>query len=139
MAIISSATLRRRCPVCGAAGNACTHHVPAPGAAELMPEGRIFVAHKSDRRLYLDAEGNVVEADNPKKLTLLVAEGGELPMDQARQYGLVQDEPGDAAAEAKAENRRGAAQKPAETATVRDSALEIARPDSAPKGGQKTN
>lgn len=91
------------------------------------------MAHKSDRRLYLDAEGNVVEQSDPKKVKLLVGKGGELPMAEARQYGLVQDEPGDAAAEAKAENRREAAQKPVETAERRDPVLENARPGSAPQ------
>lgn len=87
------------------------------------------MAHKSDRRLYLDAEGNVVEANDPKKRTLLVGKGGELPMEDARRYGLVGDEPAQKPAEA--------AQKPAEPTERRDTAMEIARPESAPKGSQK--
>lgn len=43
----------------------------------------------SPRRLYLDADGSVVGHDNPAKLSLLVREGGELPMADAVRYGLV--------------------------------------------------
>jgi hypothetical protein len=49
------------------------------------------MAHKSDRRLYLDAEGKVVEADNPSRAQLLVSKGGEIPMEDARRYGLVEE------------------------------------------------
>jgi hypothetical protein len=50
----------------------------------------------SDKRLYLDGEGNVVGADDPKRKTLLVGEGGQLPMAKAREHGLVKSaEPGD--------------------------------------------
>lgn len=49
------------------------------------------MAHKSDRRLYLDAEGKVVEADDPSRAQLLVSKGGEIPMEDARRYGLVGD------------------------------------------------
>jgi hypothetical protein len=43
----------------------------------------------ADRRLYLDASGKVVEADNPARASLLVAQGGELLMDEAVRLGLV--------------------------------------------------
>lgn len=49
-------------------------------------------AYVSDRRLYLDAAGNLVEANDPAKLTLLVAEGSTLTEAQARQYGLVDED-----------------------------------------------
>lgn len=53
------------------------------------PPGKgVFV---SDRRLYLDALGNVVETNNPAKRTLLVAAGCTLPLETARKYGLVKD------------------------------------------------
>jgi hypothetical protein len=42
----------------------------------------------SDRRLYLDKDNNVVEANDPNKLTLLVAEGGSLSAEEAAKYGL---------------------------------------------------
>jgi hypothetical protein len=47
--------------------------------------------HRSDRRLYLDANGQVVEADDPNRASLLVSEGGELPMEDARRYGLLNE------------------------------------------------
>lgn len=45
-----------------------------------------FVA---DRHLYMDAGGNVVEADDPKKQTLLVAKGNKITYDRARALGLM--------------------------------------------------
>jgi hypothetical protein len=44
-----------------------------------------FVA---DRRLYLDADGNVVEADDPNRARLLVGAGGTVPAADAERYGL---------------------------------------------------
>lgn len=61
----------------------------------------------SDRRLYLDADGNVVEATDPTKTTLLVGVGGKLTEDQARQYGLLGDE--DEKGKAPADNKAKAA------------------------------
>jgi hypothetical protein len=49
--------------------------------------------YKSDRRLYLDKDNNVVEARDKNRRTLLVGEGGEIPMEDARRYGLVGDAP----------------------------------------------
>ena len=43
----------------------------------------------SDRRLYLDAAGSVVEEGDPTSATLLVIEGGTLDMARARELGLV--------------------------------------------------
>ena len=43
----------------------------------------------SDRRLYLDAAGTVVEEGDPASATLLVIEGGTLDMARARELGLV--------------------------------------------------
>jgi hypothetical protein len=62
----------------------------------------------SDRRLYLDKDGNVVEHDDPTAATLLVGEGCELPDELAKQYGLVGKAPAkavDAAPENKAVSR----------------------------------
>lgn len=42
----------------------------------------------ADRRLYLDAEGNVVEADDPKRATLLVGKGGRLTKEQVEEHGI---------------------------------------------------
>jgi hypothetical protein len=46
----------------------------------------------ANRRIYLDGEGKVVEADNPARATLLIAEGQTMPIADARRYGLVADE-----------------------------------------------
>lgn len=43
----------------------------------------------SDRRLYLNAEGEAVEADDPTRIKLLVAAGGSIPLADAERYGLV--------------------------------------------------
>lgn len=42
----------------------------------------------ADRRLYLSGDGRVVEADDPARATLLVAQGAVLGPDQVAQYGL---------------------------------------------------
>lgn len=81
------------------------------------------MAHKSDRRLYLNAEGKVVDEGDPSRVTLLVGKGGEIPMEEARRYGLV-----------------GGAQEaptaPPQPQRTNDPALEVARP-SATRAGQK--
>lgn len=41
------------------------------------------------RRLYLDKDGKVVEADDPTRQSLLVAVGGKLMPEDAQRYGLV--------------------------------------------------
>lgn len=56
--------------------------------------------HKSDRRLYVDANDKVVEADDPSRVKLLVGKGGEIPMEDARRYGLVTEAAEHAAPEA---------------------------------------
>lgn len=43
----------------------------------------------ADRRLYLDANGKVVEANDPTKLTLLIAPGQSMPLTEAQRLGLV--------------------------------------------------
>jgi hypothetical protein len=48
-------------------------------------------AYIADRRLYLAADGRVVEARDPDKLTLLVPAGGSLPFEWARALGLIAD------------------------------------------------
>jgi hypothetical protein len=42
----------------------------------------------SDKRLYLDKNGNVVGEKDKNKLTLLVSEGGSIPFETAEKYGL---------------------------------------------------
>lgn len=62
----------------------------------------------SDRRLYLDAGGQVVEEGDPTRASLLVPVGGKLPMARALELGLVKeasesDKPAKAAKEDKSE------------------------------------
>lgn len=52
--------------------------------------GRTRGQWTADRRLYLDVEGNVVEADDPARVQLLVAEGGHLPVEEAERLGLLE-------------------------------------------------
>lgn len=47
--------------------------------------------YRSDKRLLLTEDGRVVGPDDPKGVTLLVAEGGEIPYPDAIKYGLVPD------------------------------------------------
>lgn len=64
-------------------------------------------AYVADRRLYLVADGTVVEADDPDRLTLLVAKGGRLSLNTARRYGLLaESERTEPAADSKAVRRR---------------------------------
>lgn len=54
-------------------------------------------------RLYLDKDGKVVKADDPKRASLLVAEGGRLPIERAEELGLTNLEREEAPVEEKAE------------------------------------
>ena len=46
----------------------------------------------ADRRLYLTADKrSVAEHDSPEAAFLLVGKGGEIPMGDARRYGLVKE------------------------------------------------
>ena len=47
----------------------------------------------SNRRIYLNAEGQPVEANDPARASLLVAEGGSIPQEQAVSLGLIEVEP----------------------------------------------
>jgi hypothetical protein len=42
----------------------------------------------SDRRLYANAEGKVVEEKDPKRTTLIVGQGGAVNPQDAQKYGL---------------------------------------------------
>lgn len=46
----------------------------------------------SDKRYYIDKDGNIVGEDSPKRVTLLVAEGGRISAEQAKRYGLISEE-----------------------------------------------
>lgn len=78
------------CPICGAEHAACGLDVRAlPPITLEDPMARESKATwTSDRRLYLNAAGQVVEADDPSRVSLLVAQGAALPADVAQRYGL---------------------------------------------------
>lgn len=84
-----------RCLICGADKAACkgtgdaNFMITLPQKGDRMANKNDYVA---DRRLYLDKDGNVVEAKDPKKTTLLVAQGNTLPEEVARKHGLIKEE-----------------------------------------------
>ena len=78
--------------------------------------------HTVDRRLYLDKDGNVVEAKDPNRVKLLAAEGTEIPMADARRYGLVTE----AAEKAAPEAARG-----------QETARQAPEPERPPKAAEK--
>lgn len=43
----------------------------------------------ADRNLYLDAEGNLVEEDDPAQVRQLVGKGGAISTEDAKKYGLL--------------------------------------------------
>jgi hypothetical protein len=83
----------------------------------------------ADRRLYLDKDGNVVEADDPARATLLVNAGAALPLDQARALGLV-DADGAAVKAKKASANKARASAPENKAAAEDDELNAATPES---------
>lgn len=69
------------------------------------------IGYIADRNIYLDADGKIVEEDNPAQVRQLVGKGGTLSTADAEKYGLLTKA---AAAEAAALNE--AMDKPAERA-----------------------
>lgn len=55
---------------------------PATGAMYVSPA-----------RICVTADGALVDEDDQRAVRLLVAAGGELPVEEARRYGLVEDAP----------------------------------------------
>lgn len=55
------------------------------GADPVTETGKV----KLDRKLWQDADGNVVEDGDPSAAILIGPEGRELPVAQARKFGLV--------------------------------------------------
>jgi hypothetical protein len=77
------------CLICGAAHTKCPGTTPAPQfIIDLEVEPMASNLYTSDRRLYLNADSKVVEADDPSRVSLLVPEGGTIPMADAEKYGL---------------------------------------------------
>jgi hypothetical protein len=48
--------------------------------------------YKADQRYYLNSKGQAVPEGDPDAQSLLVAAGNEIPLADARRYGLVQEE-----------------------------------------------
>lgn len=63
----------------------------------------------SDRRIYLNAIGQAVEASDPARVSLLVAQGGTIPLADAERLGLTGEKakaaPANKAKASKAENK----------------------------------
>jgi hypothetical protein len=66
-------------------------------APEPSGTGEVYTASE---RLYEDAEGNVVRADDPARRKLLLAEGAQMPMADAERLGILDLEPAEPAGKA---------------------------------------
>lgn len=98
------------CPVCGAAHAVCTGRTsnrtvpvgygafgPEAGPAigpNILARARIYEVTMANQftaseRLYLNADGKVVGADDPNRVSLLAAEGTSMPIERAQELGLV--------------------------------------------------
>jgi hypothetical protein len=84
---------------------------------------------KADRRLYLSEDGKVAEEGDPAARTLLIGEGGEMPLADARKYGLVPDEPN---AEPAPADEKAVATAPANKAVSKAPANKSAAPAPPP-------
>jgi hypothetical protein len=80
-----------RCLICGAEHSTCTGDTPAPQFIITMEAPDMAGPYIANRRLYLDKAGKVVEEGDPTKATLLVHAGGMVPMDRARELGLIEE------------------------------------------------
>ncbi len=77
------------------------------------------MVYTSDKRLYVNADrSKIVSEDSPDAAYLLVAEGGELPDDEAAKYKLGQQEKSAKAEHAPAENKAEPAPKSGSGLTV---------------------
>lgn len=59
----------------------------------------------ADRRIYLDAKGAAVEADDPTRQTLLVAQGSTIPLAEAERLGLIEVTPAEVKVKAAPSNK----------------------------------
>lgn len=102
-----------------------------------MAEGQFTSAE----RVYVDRDGNRVDAKDPKRHKLLVAAGGQLPMEDARKAGLVKDEgqaaEGSDATDDAAESGTGAIDPAEESARIQESAGGADSKKSAKKAASK--
>lgn len=80
--------------ICGMGETACKGHPVLSGQfspidiPQRMENKAMFTVAE---RLYLDADGNVVKANDPRKHSLLAAAGAMIPLEDARRYGLLQE------------------------------------------------
>lgn len=91
--------MKPTCAICGAesckcGGPAKLKYAPVGENIKMVTSiqkrnGAGASAFISDRRLYLDENGNAVEANDPARSTLLVGKGGAMPMARARELGIV--------------------------------------------------
>lgn len=88
----------------------------------------------ADRRLYLDADGRVVEHDDPSKARLLVPAGGTLPMKRARELGLLDGGDGGHTVKSKADGTSHGDDKPGGD----DGKASDAKPADDPKASDAT-
>ena len=76
------------------------------------------MAFQSKKRLYLSADGQVVEEGDERAATLLVGEGGQLSDEDAAKYGLLRDAPADGIVKTAVEATPQDASKSADRADV---------------------
>lgn len=81
-----------RCQICQTNDCACGGAVQLryPPLGDTMARNRQQALWTADRRLYLNAAGQVVEADDPTRASLLVAVGNSIPMAEAIRLGLAE-------------------------------------------------
>lgn len=89
----------------------------------------------ADRNLYLDADGNLVEEDDPKQVRQLVGKGGAISTEVAQKHGLLKAKKAKAESAEEAETETAAEAETAEAETTdgeQDSKPE-AKPAAKPK------
>jgi hypothetical protein len=83
-----------KCLVCGVNHAACKGKVGEP-VAIVDIKRRTKMANKndyvSDKRVYVDRDGKVVDEKDPARHTLVVAAGGSIPHERALELGLVKE------------------------------------------------
>lgn len=78
------------CIICGVAHATCRATPHDPEKDEILMATQTWTA---DRRVYLDAQGRAVEATDPTRRTLLIRQGGQIPLAQAAALGLISADP----------------------------------------------
>lgn len=85
-----------RCLICGA------DHASCKGSPNTEPMSIVDLPRRAkmgngdfvaDKDYFADKDGNLVEANDPAKLTKIVGEGGTLSAEEAAKYGLSNEAP----------------------------------------------